>query len=130
MSFWCHRFDQNINEKIWQFLPKNLKSGEINKIKELSYNMYISMTWWYGLCNVSKSAFILWLDPISNSRARNCQIFHWYFGPNDNTKRAFWNYLTFTNEGRQWKRHNFLSKYSLSLIKVTIIEILVSILKS
>ena len=39
MSFWCHRFDQNTNEKFDKFLPYNLKSGQINKTKALSYNI-------------------------------------------------------------------------------------------
>ena len=42
------------------------------------------------------SAFILWFDHCSNSRAQICQTFRWYFGPDDDTKRTFWNKLTFS----------------------------------
>ena len=32
------------------------------------------------------SAFILWFDHFSNSRAENVKFFRWYFCPNDETK--------------------------------------------
>ena len=75
------------------------KSGKINKIKALSYNTIIYI-WLYGLFNVLlktlQSAFILWFDHFSNSRAEFVKFFRWYFGPKDDTKMTFWNYLTFT----------------------------------
>ena len=58
---------------------------------------------WYreGLNRVTvynTRVFILWFDHFSNFRAKFCQIFHWYFGPNDNTKWTFWNYLTYSED--------------------------------
>ena len=53
MSFWCHRLDQNTNKKFDKFLPWNLKSGEINKIKALSYHTIIYI-WLYMLFNVKR----------------------------------------------------------------------------
>ena len=37
---------------------------------------------------------ILWFDHFSDSRAEIFKFFRWYFGPNNDTKRTFWNKLT------------------------------------
>ena len=65
----------------------------------LSFNtiMYLLLC---GLFNVSKTlwrTFILWFDHFSNSRAEIFKLFHWYFGPNGDSKRTFWNKLTFSS---------------------------------
>ena len=48
----------------------------------------------YGPFIVSKtlwSTFILWFDNFSDSRVEIFKNFHWYFGPNYDTNRTFWN---------------------------------------
>ena len=82
MSFWCHRLDQN--EKIWQIstLAQYLKSGQIKKIKALSYINY-------GLFNVIKCLYFFWFDHSLGAMAEICQIFSL-------VKNLFWNYLTFS----------------------------------
>ena len=75
------------------FCPRILKSGEINKIKALSYNttIYIWLYWLFKLLKTLFSTFILWFHHFSNSRAEIVNFFRWYFGRNDDTKRTFWN---------------------------------------
>ena len=51
-----------------------------------------------------------WFHHFLDSRAEIVKFFRWYFGRNDDTKRTFWNWLTFTifglmisNLERKWK---------------------------
>jgi hypothetical protein len=79
MSFGCHRFSKINNEKFDKFLPYNLKSGQINEVKALSYKNMI-FTYDYMGYLMYYSAFILWFDHFLDSGPEICQIFRWFFG--------------------------------------------------
>ena len=42
-----------------------------------------------------KVSLFCWFHHFLDSRAEFVKFFRWYFGPNDDTKRTFWNWLTF-----------------------------------
>ena len=50
--------------------------------------------WAIKVLKTISSAFILWFYHFLNTRAEFVKFFRWYFGPNDDTKRTFWNELT------------------------------------
>ena len=53
------------------------------------YNLHL-------MCKRHYRVLILWFDQFSNSRAGFVKFFRWCFGPNHDTKRTFWNQLTFS----------------------------------
>ena len=83
---------------VWTKIPtKNLTNSALefamwcNKKKGtflLFYNLHmiICIAYLMYLC-----AFILWFDQFSHSRVEFVKFFRWYFGPNDDSKRTFWN---------------------------------------
>ena len=59
MKFWCLKFSKKTTKKIDKILPKNLKSGQINKIKALTrYSIFFISFYffmWYILSTVFKT---------------------------------------------------------------------------
>ena len=89
MSFGCHRVSKKTPKNLTNFLPKNLKSGQINKINPLFYDnmIYIGL---YGLFCVLKTlygAVTLWFDHFLDTWVEICQIFWWVFGNSMTPKR-------------------------------------------
>ena len=64
-----------------------------------------------------------WFDHFSNSRAEIVKFFCWYFGRNDDTKRTFWNQLTFRiitrNLQEKWENNNFLFIWLLMNLQIS-----------
>ena len=58
-----------------------------------------------------------WFDHFSNSRAEIVKFFRWYFGQNDDTKRTFWNKLTF----KKREKKQVCVRLSLLLFQVSIL---------
>ena len=71
------------------FLPKPIKKGQIKKIKT------IYTTNWRILFWLSYTTFLIW--PLYRLGQKSWKKFRWIFGRSFNTKRTFWNYLTFSS---------------------------------
>ena len=46
-----------------------------------------------------KCPYFFWFDPFLETRAEILEKIYWFFGRSFDTKRTFWNYLTFTMAG-------------------------------
>ena len=82
MSFWCLQIFQKTNEIFSRI--SSLASKKRSNQKMQWRILFYSLTPLFS--------FDLFLE----ARAEK---FHWYFGPNLNTKRTFWNQLTFSTMG-------------------------------
>ena len=94
MSFWCHRLDQNTNEKIWQILPKNLKSGQIIRLRHFIMSLVyliahlIACKLWY------KVPLFCWFRYFLDSWTEIGHIFLLVFWKIEVIERTFWNQQT------------------------------------
>ena len=78
---------QKTNEKFDKFLPQNLKGGQINKVKALSYNTMI--IWAFSCITDTIRGLCLLFDHFLYSGAEICPIFRCFFGKFRTPKKTF-----------------------------------------
>ena len=100
MSFWCLQISKK-TKFCPRFLPYLLKRGQIKKIRALY--KFIQLIGGFYFDFLTYTTFLIWP--------------HWFFGRFEDTKRTFWNQLTFSTPVlRKEARWSRLKVHVMSLI--------------
>ena len=81
MSFWCHRLDQNTNEKFSRISALASKTRSNQKNKGTFYRQLEDFI-------LTLLHYLFWFDLFLEAKQK---IFVGFFGRFDDTKRTFWN---------------------------------------